>query len=87
MIQKFEMLDDAIARLEKIIDGMKEENKKLISEIDELKSVVEDRDLEILQLQEDAQKKTEENDSERAEIENRIEGLLGRIHSISPEEQ
>jgi len=87
MIQKFEMLDDAIARLEKIIDGMKEENKKLISEIDELKSVVEDRDLEILQLQEDAQKKTEENDSERAEIENRIEGLLGRIHAISPEEQ
>ena len=86
MIQQFERLENAISKLEKMIDDIKHENEKLLHEVEELKSVIEDRDLEILQLQEDAQKKTAENDSEKTEIENRIEGLLGRIHAISPEE-
>jgi chromosome segregation ATPase len=86
MIQQFERLENAISKLEKTIDDIKHENEKLLHEVEELKSVIEDRDLEILQLQEDAQKKTAENDSEKTEIENRIEGLLGRIHAISPEE-
>lgn len=86
MIQQFERLENAISKLEKMIDDIKNENEKLLHEVEELKSVIEDRDLEILQLQEDAQKKTAENDSEKTEIENRIEGLLGRIHAISPEE-
>ncbi len=87
MIQQFEQLENAISRLESIISNMKSENEKLLHDVEELKGVIEDRDLEILQLQEDAQKKTAENDSEKAEIENRIEGLLGRVHAIAPEEE
>lgn len=87
MIHQFEQLDKAICMFEKLIGDMKNENEKLRHDVEELKSVIEDRDLEILQLQEDVQKKTSSSDSEKAEIEGRIEGLLGRLRTILPEDK
>lgn len=87
MIQRFEQLEDALNRLENIIVGMKQENEKLTHDVCELKGVIDDRDLEIMQLQEDAQKKTEERGAEKSEIENRLEGLLGRVRALAPEDK
>lgn len=53
MIEQFEKLEAAIAGLEAGIEEMKKENERLKKEAHELRGVIDDRDLEILQLQED----------------------------------
>jgi len=86
MIQQFEQLENAISRLEGLVSELKREKDRLTRETAELRGIIEDRDLEILQLQEDAQKKSESVGSEKREIESRIEGLLGRVRAIAPDE-
>lgn len=83
MIEQFEKLEAAINGLEASIEEMKKDNEKLKKEATELKSVIEDRDLEILQLQEDLQKKSVAHDTEKNEIEHKLEGLLGRVSSLT----
>jgi len=65
------------------IEEMKKENDKFKKEAQELKGVIEDRDLEILQLQEDLQKRSTVHDTEKNEIEHKLEGLLGRVSSMT----
>ncbi len=50
MIEQFEKLEAAINGLGSCIEEMKKENDRLRKEAQELKGVIEDRDLEILQL-------------------------------------
>lgn len=83
MIEQFEKLEAAINGLEAGIVEMKKDNEKLKKEANELKSVIEDRDLEILQLQEDLQKKSAAHDTEKNETEHKLEGLLGRVSSMA----
>ena len=56
MMEQFEKFNEALDRLEAILTEMKNDNEALRRENAELKGVIEDRDLEILQLQEDAEK-------------------------------
>ena len=51
-----EKFNEALDRLEAILTEMKNDNETLRRENAELKGVIEDRDLEILQLQEDAER-------------------------------
>ncbi len=83
MIEQFEKLEAALNGLETCIEEMKTENDRLRKEARELKGVIDDRDLEILQLQEDLQKRTSDYDTEKNQIEHKLEGLLGRVSSIS----
>lgn len=85
MIEQFEKLEAAINGLEASVAEMKRENERLKKETNELKGVIEDRDLEILQLQEDLQTKSEAHDTEKNEIEHKLEGLLGRVSSLAAE--
>jgi len=83
MIEQFEKLEAAIRSLGSCIEEMKKENDRLKKEAQELKGVIEDRDLEILQLQEDLQKRSTAHDTEKNEIEHKLEGLLGRVSSMT----
>jgi Sec-independent protein translocase protein TatA len=83
MIEQFEKLESAINGLGSCIEEMKKENDRLKKEAQELKGVIEDRDLEILQLQEDLQKKSTAHDTEKNDIEHKLEGLLGRVSSMT----
>ena len=83
MIEQFEKLEAAINGLEACIEEMKKEHDKFKKEAQELKGVIEDRDLEILQLQEDLQKRSTAHDTEKIEIEHKLEGLLGRVSSMT----
>lgn len=83
MLEQFEKIDGAISELAKMIDGLKADNAALRRERDELRSTVDDRDLEILQLQEDAKNKAAETEGEKAEISGRLEGLLSRVSALS----
>lgn len=56
MMEQFERVNKALDRLEEMLSGMKAKNDTLCREIAELKGIIEDRDLEIMQLQEDAEK-------------------------------
>ena len=56
MMEQFERVNEALDRLEEMLSGMKAKNDTLCREIAELKGIIEDRDLEIMQLQEDAEK-------------------------------
>ena len=86
MIEQFEKLEAAINGLEACIEEMKKENERLKKEAHELRGVIDDRDLEILQLQEDAEKRKQECEGEKAEISNRLQMLLGRVQLIGAEE-
>lgn len=86
MIQQFEQLENGIKRLETVIGGLIREKEQLAREVQELRGIIEDRDLEIMQLQEDAQRTTQSVASEKQDIENRLEGLLGRVRAIAPED-
>jgi len=86
VMQQFELIENAIGRLEKMISDMRSENEALTKEVRELKGIIDDRDLEILQLQEEAQKRSAEDDSEKAAVKKRLEGLLDRVNAIAPEE-
>lgn len=83
MIRQFEQLEAAVSSLEGRIEEMRNDYERLKNENLELKGVIDDRDLEILQLQEDLQKKSVACDTERNDIEQRLEGLLGRVSSIA----
>ena len=84
MIEQFEKLEAAINGIGSCIEEMKKENDRLRKEAQELKGVIEDRDLEILQLQEDIQKRSSDYDTEKNDIEHKLEGLLGRVSSLTP---
>lgn len=86
MIQQFEQLENGIKRLETVIGSLIREKEQLAREVQELRGIIEDRDLEIMQLQEDAQRTTQSVASEKQDIENRLEGLLGRVRAIAPED-
>jgi len=86
-MQQFELIENAIGRLEKMISDIRSENEALTKEVRELKGIIDDRDLEILQLQEEAQKRSAEGDSEKNAIKKRLEGLLDRVNAIAPEER
>lgn len=86
MIQQFEQLESGIKRLEIVTESLKRDKEHLLREVQELRGIIEDRDLEIMQLQEDAQKTTQAVTSEKKDIENRLEGLLGRVRALAPEE-
>lgn len=86
MIQQFEQLESGIKRLEIVTDSLKKDKERLQREVQELRGIVEDRDLEIMQLQEEIQKATQSVASEKKDIENRLEGLLDRVRVMAPEE-
>lgn len=85
MIKQFDQLESAVNDLVVLIEGMKKENQRVKQEARDLKGVIDDRDLEILQLQEDLNKRSTEYDTEKNEIEHKLEGLLGRVSSITEE--
>lgn len=79
MMEQFEKFNEALDRLESILESMKKENESLRRETAELKGIIEDRDLEILQLQEDAEKAAQETKAEKEEISSTLDSLLGRM--------
>lgn len=83
MIKQFDQLENAVNGLESLIEKMKNENDRLKKEAQDIKGVLEDRDLEILQLQEDLNKISTEYDTEKNEIEHKLQGLLGRVASMT----
>lgn len=85
MIKQFDQLESAVNDLVALIEGMKKENQRVKQEARDLKGVIDDRDLEILQLQEDLNKRSTEYDTEKNEIEHKLVGLLGRVSSITEE--
>ena len=87
MNQQFQQFDSALDKLESLISALAAEKEQLKREAAELRGIIDDRDLEILQLQEDAQKKSLETDNEKKEIESRLKGLQGRLSSITPDEK
>ena len=87
MLEQFEKLDNAITSLEKIIEDLKSQNSALRRERDELKSIVDDRDLEIMQLQEDAKNRIAAEESEKTDITGRLESLLSRIGTLSADDK
>ena len=86
MMEQFERVNEALDRLEKMLDGMKSENEALGREISELKGIIEDRDLEIMQLQEDAEKLAASSRAEKEELGSRLDGLLGRMCKLTAQE-
>lgn len=86
MIHQFEQLENGIKRLEIVTESLKRDKEQLQREVQELRGIIEDRDLEIMQLQEEVQKATQSAVFEKKDIENRLEGLLGRVRSMAPEE-
>ena len=85
MMEQFERVNEALDRLEKMLDGMKSENEALGREISELKGIIEDRDLEI--MQEDAEKLAASSRAEKEELGSRLDGLLGRMCKLTAQEQ
>lgn len=83
MLEQFDRLDGAVTALEQLVSGLRSENEALRKERDELKSIVDDRDLEIMQLQEDAKTRVAASENEKTDITNRLEGILGRIGALS----
>ena len=55
MNQQFQQFDSALDKLESLISALAAEKEQLKREAAELRGIIDDRDLEILQLQEDAQ--------------------------------
>lgn len=86
MIQQFEQLENGIKRLEIVVESLKRDKDQLAREVQELRGIIDDRDLEIMQLQEEVQQTTQSVVSEKMDIESRLEGLLSRVRSMSPEE-
>ena len=87
MMDQFEKFSKALDRLEQTITAMKNENEALRRENGELKGVIEDRDLEILQLQEDAEKAAAAARAEKDEIGSTLDSLLGRMGRLAGEQQ
>ena len=83
MIKQFDQLENAVNDLEALIEEMKKENERVKKEARDIKGVIEDRDLEILQLQEDLNRRSTEYDTEKNEIEHKLQGLLGRVSSMT----
>lgn len=86
MIQQFEQLENGIGRLELVIESLKRDKEQLARVVQELRGIIEDRDLEIMQLQEEVQKTTQVVATEKRDIETRLEGLLGRVRLMAPED-
>ena len=86
MIEQLELLEQAIADVQETIAQLKEEKNKLQLEVAELKSTIEDRDLEILQLQEDAQKNEQQRETDKNEIVNKLQSLLGQMNTMTETE-
>lgn len=86
-MQQIENIEKAIEKIDSFIKRLKEENNNLLRENKELLSVIEDRDLEVLQLQEDLSRRSNENEGEKTEITNKLQGLLGRMQSMVPDEK
>lgn len=86
MNQQFDQIENALSTLETLVSELKLEKEQFKRDIEELKGIVDDRDLEILQLQEDAEKRKQECEGEKAEISNRLQMLLGRVQLIGAEE-
>lgn len=87
MIQQIEYIENVIDKLDSLIKELKTENEHLLRENKELKNLIDDRDLEILQLQESVNKESEDSEGEKTEITNRLQGLLGRVQSMVAEEK
>lgn len=83
MIKQFDQLENAVNDLEALVEEMKKENERVKKEAQDIKGVIEDRDLEILQLQEDLNRRSTEYDTEKNEIEHKLQGLLGRVSSMT----
>ena len=84
MMEQFERVNEALDRLEEMLSGMKAKNDTLCREIAELKGIIEDRDLEIMQLQEDAEKLAA---ASRAEKEERARYLLDKVNVKDSEDK
>lgn len=85
--ENIENIERLIDRLDVYVQELKMENSNLIRENKELLSVIEDRDLEILQLQENLSQKNEEKKEEETEMADRLQGLLGRMQSMVTDEK
>ena len=86
MNQQFDQIENALSTLETLVSELKLEKEQFKRDIEELKGIVDDRDLEILQLQEKKKKRKQECEGEKAEISNRLQMLLGRVQLIGAEE-
>ena len=87
MIEQLELLEKAIAEVQETIAQLKEEKNKLQLEVAELRSTIEDRDLEILQLQEDAQKNEQQRETDKNEIVNKLQSLLGQMNTMTEDDK
>lgn len=85
MIEQLTLLEEAISDIQKTVKELRAENERLKKEKAALQSTIDDRDLEILQLQEDAQKDHDKRESDKNEIVNRLQSLLGQMNEIAEE--
>ena len=85
MIEQFDQIDSAMGKIEVIFQALKQELERLTKENKDLKGIIEDRDLEILQLQESVEKASTETSSEKNEVSNRLQTLLDRMQNMIPE--
>ncbi len=88
MNQQFDQIENALSKLETLVAQLKIERDELTKEAAELRGIIDDRDLEILQLQEDAEKRKQDCEGEKAEISSKLQLILGRVQSIgAPEDK
>lgn len=87
MMEQFEKVNEALDRLEKVLTETRAAKEALETKVQELKGIIEDRDLEILQLQEEAEKSAASTKAEKEEINGHLEELLGRMRRLTSEEQ
>ena len=83
MNENFEKLNAALDDIESLLASLKSENDALKNETAELRGKLDDRELEILQLQENAEKAAAANEAEKTEIGECLEKLAERMNRLS----
>ncbi|MDR1885607.1 MAG: hypothetical protein LBQ56_04975 [Synergistaceae bacterium] len=91
MIAKITELDGIVERLETLVRTIARERDSALEEVERLRKNLDDRELELLQLDEELQRATQRFDDERAataqereETERRLDDLASRIKSMLP---
>ncbi|MDR3322118.1 MAG: hypothetical protein LBS93_06675 [Synergistaceae bacterium] len=91
MIGKITELDGVVGKLESLIKTFRDERDKAVGEADRLKKVLDDRELELLQMDEQLQKESKRIEEERqammrehADYEQKLGELATRIRELLP---
>jgi predicted nucleic acid-binding Zn-ribbon protein len=91
MIEKITEIDGIVDKLELLIKTLREEKSKAADESERLKKDLDDREMELLQMDEEMQKQAKRFEEEReimareqAELRQRLDSMVVRIRQLLP---